>query len=95
MKGFLFFLYGVVSYVIFFVTFLYIIAFLGPFEMPEVMGITLVPKTVDSGVEGPLGAALVINIGLILLFGGTAQRDGATGIQGTVDPVRSGAHRAQ
>ena len=68
-KGFLFFLYGVVSYVIFFVTFLYIIAFLGPFEMPEMMGITLVPKTVDSGVEGPLGAALVINIGLILLFG--------------------------
>lgn len=69
MKGLLFFLYGVVSYAIFFLTFLYIIAFLAPFDVPKVMGMTVVLKTVDSGVEGPFGVALLINVGLIALFG--------------------------
>jgi methanethiol S-methyltransferase len=52
--------YGVVSYLLFFGVFLYLIAFVG--------GI-LVPKTLTSeaGVHGPL--ALLINLGLIILWG--------------------------
>lgn len=63
------FLYGVVSYAIFFATFVYLIAFLSPFEMPQVMGVTLVPKMIDSGVEGPMASSIMINLGLIALFG--------------------------
>jgi len=52
--------YGVVSYLLFFGVFLYLIAFVG--------GI-LVPKTLTSeaGIHGPL--ALLINLGLIILWG--------------------------
>lgn len=61
-------LYGVASYGIFFVTFLYLIAFLGNFTDLPVVG-AYVTKTIDSGAPGPVGQALLVNAGLIALFG--------------------------
>ena len=51
--------YGALSYVAFFLTFLYAIGFLGNFG---------VPKALDSGPVGPLGTALLVNLGLLTLF---------------------------
>jgi len=53
-------LVGVVCYVVFFATFLYLVGFVGG---------AFVPKHVDSGPEGPLGTALLVNTVLIALFG--------------------------
>ena len=54
-------LFAFVAYAIFFATFLYLIAFVGNLPMA--------PVTVDRGPEAPMLLALVINIGLIALFG--------------------------
>ena len=55
----LFFAYGVVSYAIFFGTFLYALGWVGNF---------LVPTTLDGAPDGPLGQALLIDLGLLALF---------------------------
>src|SRR5262249_16215430 len=53
-------LYGGVVYSLFLVTFLYAIAFVG--------NLPVVPKTIDSGPEGPLVPALIIDTLLLGLF---------------------------
>ncbi|MCB9781435.1 MAG: isoprenylcysteine carboxylmethyltransferase family protein [Candidatus Omnitrophica bacterium] len=60
MKRILTFVYGVASYALFFLTFLYMIGFLGNFA---------VPKTIDNGTETSLPLALMVNVSLVLLFG--------------------------
>jgi len=59
-------LYGVIAYVLFFASFLYLIAFVGGGMIPFID----VPKTIDVGTSPLAGApAALVNIGLLLLFG--------------------------
>jgi len=53
------FAYGVASYVIFLITFLYAIGFVGAF---------VVPKSLDSPPTDPWLASLLIDMGLLSLF---------------------------
>tara|TARA_R110002074_G_scaffold122612_9_gene257394 strand:+ start:17313 stop:18050 length:738 start_codon:yes stop_codon:yes gene_type:complete len=59
MKKVLIVIYGIIAYLIFLISFLYAIGFVGNI---------LVPKSIDSGVEIPLMTALLINVGLMSLF---------------------------
>jgi len=59
MGRFIAFLYGLASYVVFFVTFLYAIGF--------VSGL-VVPKTIDTGTVVPLTEAFIVNILLMSVF---------------------------
>lgn len=61
MSRLLFLLFGAVAYLIFFATFLYLIAFVG--DLPGV------PRTIDRGPGATLGTALAIDLALIALFG--------------------------
>lgn len=59
MKKTLFLLYGVVAYLIFFVTFCYAVGFVSTL---------FVPKHIDSVPQSPLGFALLVDAGLLTLF---------------------------
>lgn len=59
MKRFLILLYGVVCYAVFFATFLYAIGFIGNLW---------VPKAMDSARSTSVGAAVLIDLGLLALF---------------------------
>lgn len=59
MKRIFFFLYGIVSYIIFLVVFLYAVGFIGNF---------VVPKSIDSGFQGGAENILIVNILLLALF---------------------------
>jgi methanethiol S-methyltransferase len=53
------FLYGTFCYAVFFASFLYAIGFLGNFA---------VPKSIDSVAAGPWRSALLVDLGLLMLF---------------------------
>ena len=65
MGGILAFVYGFVSYNIFFLTFLYLIAFVGNYGVD--LGFYTITKTIDTGT--PSGDGVMINLVLLLLFG--------------------------
>lgn len=75
MKRIAILLFGLLSYVVFFATFLYFIAFVGNLQATALtrwlpMLPDLVPRSVDVGGQAtPAAMAVTINLGLVLLFG--------------------------
>lgn len=59
MKKAIYLIFGFISYGFFLASFLYAVGFVGDF---------IVPRTVDTGIEAPMGTALLINLLLLGLF---------------------------
>ncbi len=68
-------LFGIAAYGVFFLTFLYLIAFVGNLQLTALSErlpwlTSVVPFSIDAGrTTGPVGLAVAINLGLIALFG--------------------------
>jgi protein-S-isoprenylcysteine O-methyltransferase Ste14 len=60
MRRFAVLTYGTVAYLVFFVSFLYLVGFIANW---------VVPASIDAGEGSSFGAALAVNCGLLLLFG--------------------------
>jgi len=63
MKRVIAFIYGVICYIIFLVTFLYAVAFIANIQIPD-----YVSKTIDSGTSGPLVISVIIDVVLLGIF---------------------------
>ena len=59
MKKSIFFLYGIISYIVFFIAFLYSIGFVGSL---------LVPKSINTGMESNFTESIIINLLLLSIF---------------------------
>ena len=80
------FVYGSVSYLVFFLTFVYAVGFIGNLY---------VPKSMDSAVRMSFLPALVIDALLLLMFAVQHSVMARPGIQREVDAIHSGGGRAQ
>jgi hypothetical protein len=75
MKRLAILLFGLLSYAVFFATFLYLVAFTGNLQATPLaqwlpMLPALVPRSVDiGGADAPAIVAVLVNLGLIALFG--------------------------
>jgi len=80
------FIYGLICYVLFLVTFLYAIGFVTDLY---------VPHTLDSARRGPLGQSLLIDLLLLSLFAVQHSGHGACALQALADSADSGSGGAQ
>ena len=66
-------LFGVIAYSVFFVTFLYLIVFVGNLQLTSLADVIpflkQVPHSVDAGKQGAILPAVIVNLLLIVLFG--------------------------